>query len=103
MALFAVIRRRTERWAHGRTIEEQPDWRAHADYMDAGEADGFFLLAGPLEAFDEVLLIVRADSAEAVEARLAEDPWSKLRLLETVRIAEWTLRVGALPVPGAEG
>ena len=96
MALFAVNRRRTERWTHGQEIEQQPDWRAHADYMDQGEAEGFFLLAGPLEAYDEVLLVVRAESADEVEARLAADPWTELDLLETVRIAEWTLRVGSL-------
>ena len=71
MPLFAVIRRRTERWAFGRPIEAQAEWRAHADYMDALEAEGFFLLAGPLEQDDEVLLIVRAESTEEVGHRLA--------------------------------
>ena len=97
MALFAVIRRRTERWAFGRPIESQEAWDAHADYMDALADEGFFVLAGPLEQFDEVLLIVRAETAEAVEARLAADPWTELGLLETVRVAEWTLRIGSLP------
>ena len=97
MPLFAVIRRRTERWGFGRPIEAQAEWRAHADYMDALEAEGFFLLAGPLEQDDEVLLIVRAESTEEVGHRLAADPWTELGLLETVRISEWTLRVGTLP------
>ena len=100
MPLFAVTRRRTERWAHGQPLEGQADWRAHADYMDRLEAEGFFLLAGPLEQSNEVLLVVRAGSREEVERRLAEDPWTGLRLLETVRIAEWTLRVGSLPGTG---
>ena len=96
MALFAVTRRRTVKWDHGLPLEQQPDWRAHADYMEMGEAEGFFRLAGPLEPFDEVLLVVSADSADEVEARLAEDPWTELGLLETVRIAEWTLRLGSV-------
>ena len=96
MAYFAVTRRRTERWAHGQPIEAQPDWPAHAEFMDALEAEGFVQLAGPLEAYDEVLLIIRADSADEIEARLAADPWTELGLLETVRIAVWTLRIGSL-------
>ena len=96
MPLFAVSRRRTDRWVFGQPIEAQRDWRAHAHYMSALEAEGFCRLAGPIEAFDEVLLIMRAQSEEEVSTRLAADPWTELELLETVRIAEWTLRLGSL-------
>lgn len=97
MKLFAVIRRRTERWDKERPLEEQPAWRSHADFMNALEEDGFALLAGPLEdGRAEVLLILRAERAEQIEERLAGDPWTELGLLETVRVAPWTLRLGAL-------
>ena len=96
MALFTVIRRRTDAWQDDKPLEDQPAWRAHADYMDALEADGFALLAGPLTGSREVLLILRADSTEEIETRLAADPWTGLGLLETVRIAPWNLRLGKL-------
>ena len=97
MAIFAVIRRRTGRWDRSRSLEEQEAWRPHADFMNALEADGFALLAGPLEdGRDEVLLVLRAENAEALEKRLAGDPWTEMGLLETVRVAPWTLRLGAL-------
>ena len=96
MAYFAVIRRRTEAWGHGLPLEDQRAWREHADFMDALEAEGFALLAGPLADGDDVLLVFKADSAEEIEARLADDVWTELGMLETVRIAPWTLRLGKL-------
>jgi uncharacterized protein YciI len=94
MALFAVIRRRTAAWDMSRPMEEQNGWRAHADYMDALYEEGFFALVGPLEGSRDVLLIVRARDAEEIERRLGDDPWSS-GLLETTRIAPWTLRLGS--------
>lgn len=96
MAVFAVIRRRTDAWEDDRSLEDQQAWRAHADFMDALEADGFARLAGPLTGSREVLLILQANTEEEIEARLAADPWSELGMLETVRIAPWTLRLGSL-------
>ena len=96
MALFTVIRRRTEAWEEHKPLEDQQAWRPHADFMDALEAEGFALLAGPLTGSREVLLILRAESPEEIEARLAADPWTELGMLETVRIAPWNLRLGKL-------
>jgi uncharacterized protein YciI len=97
MPIFAVIRRRTERWDRNSPLEGQQAWREHADFMNALEEEGFALLAGPLEdGRDEVLLILNAPNAERIEARLAGDPWTGMGLLETVRVTPWTLRLGAL-------
>ena len=96
MAVFAVIRRRTEAWDRSRGLEEQEAWPEHADFMDALEADGFARLAGPLEDSEQVLIIVSAESPEQVETRLAADPWTRMGLLETVRIAPWKLRLGSV-------
>jgi uncharacterized protein YciI len=64
--------------------------------MDALEAEGLVRLAGPLEGGDDVLLICRGDSPEAIEARLAQDPWTPADMLHTTRIAPWNVLVGAL-------
>jgi len=95
MGLFAIIRRRTAAFDQSRPPEQQQGWRAHADYMDALYAEGFFALVGPLEGSCDVLLIVRATDAAEIERRLADDPWSG-GMLETTRIAPWTLRLGSL-------
>jgi uncharacterized protein YciI len=95
--LFAVIRSRGPAWRDDRAMEDQGEWAAHAAFMNGLVKDGFVLLGGPLEGTTDILLAVRADSAEAVEARLAADPWTEMDLLRLGRVAPWTLRMGALP------
>jgi hypothetical protein len=94
-ALFAVIRSRGAEWDASQALESQRDWRAHADFMNGLHADGFVVLGGPLEGTTDTLLIVRAKGPEEIERRLQADPWDD-RLLQLVRIAPWTLRLGAL-------
>ena len=96
MRLFAVINTRGPAYRHGRPMEEQEAWRPHADFMNALLDEGFVVLGGPLEEPD-VLLIIRAESADAIRVRLVSDPWHRLGLLTIKRISPWTLRLGALP------
>ena len=96
MPLFAVICTRGPAYRHGTPMEEQDDWRPHADFMNALVDDGFVVLGGPLDEPD-VLLIIRAASADAIRARLAPDPWHQMGLLTIKSISPWTLRLGTLP------
>jgi uncharacterized protein YciI len=94
--LFAVVRTRGPRFNDARPLEDQEDWRAHADYMNVLVSDGFVVLGGPLVGSRDVLLIVRAEDERQVEARLAADCWTVKDLLRTVRISPWQLRLGTL-------
>ncbi len=94
--IFAVIRSHGGPWQKGKRLEEQLDWTAHADYMDRLYEAGFFVLVGPLETTDDVLLIVRGTGPDEVEERLATEPWTQHGLLKTRLIAPWTLRLGSL-------
>lgn len=94
--VFAVLRTHGPDWDESKRLEDQPDWPAHAAFMDALHADRFAVLVGPLEGVPHALLILRADSADAVEARLAPDPWTINGLLRTTLMAPWTLRLGSL-------
>jgi len=94
--LFAVTRLRGPGWDHSRPLEGQEDWPSHAAFMDALQAEGFVLLGGPLEGTPNVLLIVRAEDAEEINSRLAEDCWTRKDLLRTIEVAPWTLRLGSL-------
>ncbi len=96
MPIFAVIRSRGDEWQHLLPLEQQEQWREHADFMDALVAEGFIVLGGPLDGTSDVLLIARAESEEEIEPRLAADPWARSGLLRTARIARWTLRLGSL-------
>ena len=96
-SLFAVIVTRGPRWNDSVIMDEQEDWRAHADFMNELVAEGFILLGGPLTGTRDVLLVVRAESEAAVERRLAPDIWRVKDLLRTKQVAPWRLRLGALP------
>jgi uncharacterized protein YciI len=97
--LFAMIAVRGPRWNDAEPMEGQEDWRLHAEFMNALVDEGVVLLGGPLAGTREVLLIVRADSEQDAEARLAPDIWRRNDLLRTRQIAPWGLRLGALGDP----
>lgn len=94
--LFAVMRSRGPAWDSARSIEAQKDWPSHAAFMEGLEAEGFILLAGPLEGSSDVLLIAHAQNDAEVRSRLAEDPWGE-EMLPVVQVRRWTLRLGSLP------
>lgn len=96
MAFFAVIRTQGAAWQPSLPLEGQPDWNAHAAFMNELQKEGFISLGGPLLDTPEVLLIVRADCQEDIVARLADDPWSASDLLSISRISPWALRLGSL-------
>ena len=94
--LFAVTLTRGTAWNNALAMEEQVDWKAHAAFMNALQAEGFVPIGGPLEGTREVLLIIRANDAEEVGARLSEDPWHRKGLLRITQMIPWTLRLGSL-------
>lgn len=77
-------------------MREQAGWDEHARYMDDLVAEGFVLLAGPLEGDREVLWIVEAESGEAVRQRMAEDPWAANGMLSPASIERWTVVLDGL-------
>jgi uncharacterized protein YciI len=94
--LFAVIRTRAPAWQPSRPLEGQAEWAAHAAFMNGLVRDGAVMLGGPLEESPDVLLVMRAETAEEARARLAADPWTDQDLLRVSRVSPWTLRLGSL-------
>jgi uncharacterized protein YciI len=94
--LFALIHSRGPAWNHAVPMEGQPEWAAHAQFMDQLVDEGFIVVGGPLEGSSDVLLILRASSAEEVERRLAPDPWRKGGLLVVKQCLPWRIRLGSL-------
>jgi uncharacterized protein YciI len=72
-------------------MREQAGWDEHARFMDGLVDAGFVLLGGPLEDDREVLLIVEAESEDAIRERLAEDPWAPNGMLSPARVERWTV------------
>jgi hypothetical protein len=75
-------------------MERQPSWDEHARFMDTLVDEEFVILGGPLGEGLRVLLIVRAESEEAVHERLAADPWTPMELLGASQIERLEIRLG---------
>ncbi len=95
VANYAVIREPGAGWDASRTLRAQEKWDEHADFMDALVDDGFVLLGGPLEDGPKTLLIVRAESEQAIISRLAHDPWTPMGLLRIATIERWEILLDA--------
>lgn len=91
MAIFAVTMGCGPGWDPSRPRREQPDWDAHAAFMDGLVDDGFVLLGGPLDDDERVLLVVEAADENEIEARLAADPWEPRAVLRTEGVHRWTI------------
>jgi uncharacterized protein YciI len=73
-------------------MEEQTHWPAHASYMDELVQSGVIVLGGPLADEDRVVLVMEAESEEAVRSILERDPWSETHL-QVSSIDSWTIRL----------
>jgi uncharacterized protein YciI len=77
-------------------LRQQEQWEAHAAFMDALADEGFVVLGGPLGKGEKTfLLIMAAESEQTIESRLANDPWTPLRLLRTASIERWEILLNA--------
>jgi uncharacterized protein YciI len=102
--LFAMIRRGGPAWDRSRPLREQDEFDEHGEFMDALVEEGFVVFAGPLgdghlgrgDSEHRVLLIFDADSEQAINARLQDDPWTPMGMLETVSLERWNVLLGAL-------
>jgi uncharacterized protein YciI len=89
---FLVTRAWGPAWDPNRPRRGQDGWDEHAAFMDALVDDGFVVLGGPVGDVETgpALLVVEAESEEAVRERLAADPWPE-DLLTIERIEPWTI------------
>jgi len=95
MAMFLVVLRQSgPEFDRSRPMDEQSRWDAHATFMDELVDAGFIVLGGPLTDDGRVVHAVEAESADAVRATLARDPWSDTHL-RVDSIEPWTIRLDA--------
>jgi hypothetical protein len=93
---FLVQRLRSgPQWDPSLPLEEQSGWPDHAAFMDGLCADGFVLLGGLLADEFRVVLVIEAESEDAVRATLADDPWSDTHLVLDA-VEAWTIRLDGL-------
>jgi len=77
-------------------MEQQPEWDAHAAFMDHLVEAGVIVLGGPLEGAEEAMLVVRATDRDDAMRRLAPDPWKRNGLLLVRACWPWRIRLGSL-------
>ncbi len=93
---YAVLRERGENWDARLPMRQQEQWDEHARFMDALADDRFVILGGPLgDGEKKFLHIIAAESEQAIEARLTDDPWTPLRMLRTASIERWEILLDA--------
>jgi uncharacterized protein YciI len=95
MGYFVVINEQGPAWVPSRPMREQEKWAEHAAFVNGLLDDGFVVLGGPIPGapIHRARLIVRSSSEEAVRARLADDPWMRMGLLQNVSIEGWDVLV----------
>jgi uncharacterized protein YciI len=68
--------------------------------MDSLAEEGFIMLGGPLgEGESRFVHLVEADSPEAIDARLAKDPWTPTGMLRTMSVEPWQILLDSRPAP----
>lgn len=72
---------------------EQPYWNEHAAFIDALVDEHFILLGGPLTDEGGAMIVVLAESVEAVREKLNDDPWYRHGILSLERIVRWEIFV----------
>ena len=92
---YAVTQEWGDNWDPRRPMREQEKWNEHARFMNALAEDGFIVLGGPLDDEEKVLLIINAESRQAVEARLADDPWRPMGIRRIAKIERWEILLDA--------
>ena len=93
-AFFAIVQR-AEGWDGPKPPQEQAGFAGHAVYMHGLEDEGFIAMAGLLQDTFDVLFVLRADSAEEVRQRMAQDPWQQDGHTRLARVEEAQFRIGA--------
>jgi uncharacterized protein len=96
MTYFAVTTESGPAWDGTRSMREQEQWAEHATFMNALAEERFVVLGGPLGDGTRRLLVIDAESEEAIRLRLAADPWNRMGLLRTVSVEHWEILLGDL-------
>jgi uncharacterized protein YciI len=93
---FAVTMESGPNWNFSRGRREQDAWEEHAAFMDGLVDEGFLIVGGPIGDPDGkyTMHAIEASDEDAIRARLAEDPWAPMGLLQIAKIEPWALWLG---------
>lgn len=77
-------------------MREQEQWPEHVEFINGIADEGFLMVAGPFGDGNpyRAMLVVSADDEVQAAARLEEDPWTTVGVLETKSVEPWNVLVG---------
>jgi uncharacterized protein YciI len=86
-------------WTSG-SVREQPDWDAHAEFVDALIERGTFVMGGPFSDNSGSMSLLEGVDVEEARRILEDDPFMKNGVFVLEEIREWTVFVDELSPPG---
>ena len=82
-------------WTGG-SIREQPDWDAHAEFVDALIERGTFVMGGPFTDNSGSMSLLEGVDADEARRILEDDPFMKNGVFVLEEIREWNVFVDEL-------
>jgi uncharacterized protein YciI len=79
-------------WTSGRP-EDQPDWLAHAEFVDDFIDRGHFIMGGPWSERLGSMSIWEGMNADQVNSAMQKDPFLKNGVFTIEDVADWTVYV----------
>ena len=97
MAYFLATMTPGPSWDRSRPRREQDGWDEHAAFVDGLAAQGVVVLGGPVDDpdFGPAVLVIAAESDDAVHRHLSGDPWFGT-VLQVESVRRWSIWTGSL-------
>lgn len=92
---YVVTLEQGEHWDARFPMRQQQHWEEHAALMDAFVDEGFILLGGPLDGEERILLVINAESRQAIETRFVTDPWIATGIRRIASVERWEILLAA--------
>jgi uncharacterized protein YciI len=86
-------------WTSG-SVREQPDWDAHAEFVDALIERGTFVMGGPFSDNSGSMSLLEGIDADEARRILEDDPFMKNGVFVLEEIREWDVFVDELSSAG---
>jgi uncharacterized protein len=86
-------------WASG-SVREQPDWDAHAEFVDALIERGTMVMGGPFSNNLGSMSLLEGIDVDEARRILEDDPFMKNGVFVLEEIREWTIFVDELSTSG---
>ena len=78
------------------SVREQPDWDAHAEFVDALIERGTFVMGGPFSDNSGSMSLLEGIDAEEARRIVEDDPFMKNGVFVLEEIREWNVFVDEL-------